>query len=190
MEKRVTIVGCGALGSHVAMLLRNEAELRLVDDDRVEQKNVMAQFHAKRSVGRNKAVALQQQLKALWGVNAAAHPVRFTERNAGVFVRDNDLVIDCVDNAESREVISGYCRGASVPLLHGALAPDGAFGRACWDEHFQADTEAPGAATCEAGEFLPFIAVVSSTVALCAQLFLREGKKVNFNHSLAGAQRF
>ena len=47
--KTVVIVGVGALGSHVALLGRNwGVQLKLVDFDRIEQKNTQAQFHSPR----------------------------------------------------------------------------------------------------------------------------------------------
>ncbi len=54
-QPKVTIVGVGALGSHAALLLRNEADLKLIDFDKVDAKNTLAQFHARQSIGRNKA---------------------------------------------------------------------------------------------------------------------------------------
>ena len=46
--KAVIVVGVGALGSHVVQLLRNaDATIRVIDFDKVEQKNVASQFHGK-----------------------------------------------------------------------------------------------------------------------------------------------
>jgi tRNA A37 threonylcarbamoyladenosine dehydratase len=77
----ITIVGVGALGSHVVQFLRNlDVTLRLVDFDRVEAKNVMSQFYGQPNVGKNKAVALLQQTSFLFkrpgGADAAWPPRR------------------------------------------------------------------------------------------------------------------
>lgn len=179
--KKIIIVGVGALGSHVALLLRNEASIKAVDFDRVETKNTLSQFHGKPSVGKNKAQAAQQVFQYLFGVKLETIPHRLTGDNAKEILSGAALMIDCLDNAASREVVQGFSRTAKVPCLHGALAANGAFGRVVWDERFEIDTEdAAGAPTCEDGEHLPFIGVVSSLLARSAQEFLRRGRKIGF----------
>lgn len=179
--KKVTIVGVGALGSHVALALRNEAALKVVDFDRVEQKNVLSQFHGRSGVGTNKTNSLKQTMSFLFGTKVEGVPHRLVADNARQLLGGADLVIDCLDNGASRRVVQDFCRGGSVPCLHGALAAGGTFGRAVWTEQFVIDDEAgAGAATCEDGEFLPFICLVSAFVARAAQAFLKDGRKVGF----------
>lgn len=200
--KRVVIVGVGALGSHVAMLLRNEAVLRVVDFDRVESKNTMSQFHGKPSAGKNKTESLKSVMNFLWAIKIDTIPFKLSEDNVEV-LDGADLVIDCVDNGAARRIVQQWCNSRDyvakqwvealrepTPLLHGALAPGGNFGRAIWDKDFIIDDESSeGEPTCEAGEFLPFISVVSSYIALAAQTFLQTGKQVGFQVHPAGATR-
>ena len=62
--------------------------------------------------------------------------------------------------------------------LHGALDGAGSFGRVIWSEHFTIDAEgSEGAATCEDGEFLPFIVTTAATLAATVQAFLLSGGK-------------
>jgi molybdopterin-synthase adenylyltransferase len=57
---RIVFCGVGALGSTAAVLCRSlDGELRLVDFDRVESKNLAAQSYVKQSLGKNKAEALK-----------------------------------------------------------------------------------------------------------------------------------
>lgn len=189
--KTVAIVGVGALGSHVAMLLRNEAVLKVIDDDRVEQKNVLAQFHGKTGVGKSKTSSLSGTMQLLWGSRLSCVPHRLTSENDDQLLGSPrpDLIVDCLDNGASRRIVQGFARRSGVPCLHGALAPGGQFGRAVWDSEFTVDDEAGlGAATCEGGEHLPFIALVSSYVALAAQRFLRDGIKRGFSVYETGAK--
>ena len=59
----IVIVGVGALGSHLVQFMRNEKiEIKIIDFDRVEQKNVMSQFHGKPGVGKSKVDALKQAM--------------------------------------------------------------------------------------------------------------------------------
>ncbi len=177
-SKTVTIVGVGALGSHVAQFLRNEAQLRVIDFDRVEAKNMLSQFHGRPGAAKLKVVALQATMNFLWGTKLDTNSNKLVENNVDALLGGpRDLVIDCLDNGEARRLVQGYVRQHAVPCLHGALAADGGFGRVIWDENFAIDDVTVGAATCEDGEFLPFIVNVSSFIARSAQLFLKTGKK-------------
>lgn len=187
MSRYVTIVGVGALGSHLVQFLRSEdIEICVIDFDRVEQKNVHSQFHSKPSVGKLKVNALKQSMQFLYGRKISSNPHRLVPDNVGDLLKGN-LVIDCLDNGESRQLIQDYVREMGTPCLHGALAPDGSFGRVIWDEQFVIDSEVgQGGATCENGEFLPFIAITSAYLARAAQIFLATGKKVGFSISPNG----
>lgn len=189
--KKITIVGVGALGSHVAQFLRNVGDLNVIDFDRIEQKNVQAQFHSKPSVGKLKSQALQQSMNFLFGVKLTANTNKLVPDNAKQLLGGSDLIIDCLDNGAARRVVQGYARTNSTPCLHGALAPDGTFGRVVWDEKFVIDNEAAGGVpTCEDGAHLPFITVVSSHIAFAAQQFLLNGKALNFNIFPGGLAAF
>lgn len=185
--RTITIVGVGALGSHAALLLRNEGLLRLVDFDRVEQKNTLSQFHGTRSVGKNKAVALKEVLQFLFGVKAGALTARLEANNVRELLSGSDLVLDCVDNGETRKLVQDHCREAGLPCLHGALAADGSFGQVVWTESFRVDYGDAGRPTCEDGAHLPFISAVSSLLARCAQEFLKTGKRRGFQVHAGGA---
>lgn len=183
MSRNITVVGVGALGSHLIPLLRSlkDVTLRVIDFDRIERKNTLSQFHAKSHVGKSKVQGLQQTMKLLWGLKVEAIPHKLEANNAKQLLGSSDLVIDCLDNGDSRRVVQAFVRESDIPCLHGALAADGAFGRVIWDHKFVIDDEPnEGAATCEDGEHLPFISVTASLIARSAQLFIEEGKKVGY----------
>jgi hypothetical protein len=185
---RIVFCGVGALGSTTALLCRNvEAELVFVDFDRVESKNLLAQAYVKQSLGKNKAQALKLQLKNLWGKSSQAFGVRLTADNVVELCGQADLLVDCFDNAASRELLSGYAQESGTPLVHGAIAADGAFGIVRWDERFSADAEdEEGQATCEGGEHLPFIGLVSATLARAVQDFVKDGTRRDSMIALGG----
>lgn len=179
--KTVTLVGVGALGSHAALLLRNEAQLRLIDYDRVEQKNVLAQFHGKGSIGKYKVSSSQGLLALLFNVKVDALPREVTADNVEQLLSGSDLVLDCLDNGPGRRLVQAFIREKDIPCIHGALASEGQLGRVVWDADFVPDDAADGAATCRAGELLPFIGVVAAYLARAAQEFLRAGRKIGFS---------
>jgi hypothetical protein len=176
---RVVFCGVGALGSTTVMLCRSlGVDLALVDGDRVESKNLPAQAFVKASVGKNKAEALKLQLGTFHGVKAEAFPVRMVAANVEALCSNAGLLVDCFDNAASRELLQGWARQRGVPLVHAALSGDGTFGLVRWTERFVADSEdQPGQATCEGGDHLPLIGVLSGTLARIVQDFVRTGTK-------------
>lgn len=174
---RIVLVGVGALGSHTALFLRNiHAQIVVCDHDRVEAKNVQAQFHPKQGVRRNKAEALSQAMQGFFGTRVEALPRKVTGDNVEALLGGAHLVIDCTDNAEARRHIQAFVKKKDIPCLHGALSADGTFARVIWTEHFTPDEEGtPGQATCEDGINLPFHAMVGAHLASTAQLALTKG---------------
>lgn len=187
------IVGVGALGSHLVQFIRNlDVEIVVVDFDRVEQRNVMSQFHGRPSVSKLKVQALQQLMNFTFKRKVSINSNRVTAQNAAQILGDANLVVDCLDNGESRRVVQEFVRENGTPCLHGALAADGSFGLVRWDEDFRVDDEdVSGAHTCEAGEFLPFIAVVSAFMAGAVQDFVESDGKTRHGFDVypSGARR-
>ncbi len=182
MSRIITVLGLGALGSHLVLLLRNiEATLRCVDFDRVEQKNVPAQFHGKKSVGKSKVQSIQQTMQFLFGLKVEVIPHQLRSDNQVQLLGGSDLILDCLDNIEGRKLVSNFAREAGIPCLHGATAADGQFARVIWDKDFVPDEESvKGAPTCEGGEHLPFINIVAGYMAYSAQRFIADGEKAGF----------
>ncbi|MEM9462691.1 MAG: ThiF family adenylyltransferase [Myxococcota bacterium] len=188
---RIVFCGVGALGSTAVMGCRNlDATLRLVDFDRVESKNVLAQAFVRQSVGKNKATALKQQLQNFFGLKVEAFGVRLVEANVAELLGEGDLLVDGLDNAPSRSLLSRFARARQKPCVHAAISADGTYGMVRWDEQFVPDAEDhSGQATCEGGEHLPFIGLVAATLALTIQEFVAEGAQRNSMISLTGVQR-
>ncbi|HEV7556437.1 MAG TPA: ThiF family adenylyltransferase [Kofleriaceae bacterium] len=188
---KIVVCGVGALGSTAVLFIRNlGAELRVVDFDRVETKNVAAQWFVKQSVGKNKAEAIRLQLANFYGGKAEAMTVKLVDNNAAQLLDGCDLAVDCFDNADSRLVLAEAARAKPVPLVHAALAADGTFGMIRWDERFAPDREdEAGQATCEGGEHLPLIGVVGATLARAIQDFAKSKTRDDYFISLSGVMR-
>jgi molybdopterin/thiamine biosynthesis adenylyltransferase len=176
---RIAFCGVGALGSTAVVMSRNvDATLRLIDFDRVESKNLLAQAFVKQSIGKNKADALRLQLSNFYGVKAESFGRRLSNDNCEALLADADLLVDCFDNAASRRLLSDFARSRDKPLVHAAISADGSFGIVRWDERFEADEESEeGQATCEGGEHLPLIGLVAATLARAVQDYLESGEQ-------------
>ena len=186
---KITIVGCGALGSHLVPLLRNEdVEINVVDFDRIETKNVSSQFHGRNHVGKLKTISLQQVMDFMFKRKITTNTNKLTKDNDITILKGSGLLIDCLDNAEARTLVQNYARASNTACLHGALAADGAFGRVIWDKDFKIDSEgSAGAPTCEDGNHLAFISLVASYMARSVHVFLEADKMVGFSISPMGA---
>ena len=188
---KITIIGAGALGSHLVLALRNEdVTLRVIDFDRVEMRNVASQFHLRNSVGKKKTEALKQAMQFCYGRKIDVVGNKLTADNDVQLLGDADLLVDCLDNGEARRLVQDFARANDIPCLHGALAADGGFGRVIWTEEFVIDDEGEaGAATCEEGEFLPFIQIVAAYLALAVQQFLKGRRKAGYSISPAHVEK-
>jgi molybdopterin/thiamine biosynthesis adenylyltransferase len=187
---KITIIGIGALGSHLVQALRNEeATIKVIDFDRVEMKNVASQFHFKNGVGKKKVDALKAAMQFCFGRKIEIVGNKLTADNVNQLLGDADILVDCLDNGEARRLVQGFARAKNVPCVHGALAADGGFGRAIWDEDFAIDDGDGAAPTCEDGEFLPFIEITASYLAYAVQRFIKDGRKRGFQISPAGVEK-
>lgn len=185
---QIIIVGVGALGSHLVQFLRGiKHNITIVDYDRIERKNIASQFHSQSSVGKNKAIALQQLMQFLFTSKVGAIPYKLTSLNTIEILGNPNLVVDCLDNGESRKIVQDFVRKHEIPCLHGALAANGQFGCVSWDEFFKIDNDSSGAATCDNGDFLPFISIVASYLAYSVNHFLNTSKKVGFQITPVGS---
>lgn len=113
---RITLVGCGGTGSHLASGLAAVAigfqeravpcEMRFIDPDRVEEKNVGRQLFAGDDVRLPKAGVLAQRINAAYGL-AIAHALRKVTPDDLLPERDAlNIVVGAVDNAAARADIS------------------------------------------------------------------------------------
>lgn len=124
-DASVVVIGCGALGSVAAefLLRAGVGRLDLVDRDVVEETNLQRQFlYDERDAarGRAKAEAARDRLRA---IRSAASVRGWVEDLDAEGVRshlaDADLVVDGLDNFETRYLLNDACVEAGIPYLYG-----------------------------------------------------------------------
>jgi adenylyltransferase/sulfurtransferase len=131
---RVTLVGCGALGSVLAdtMVRAGVGALTLVDRDYVEASNLQRQsLFDEEDVRRGlpKAAAAEARLRAINAdVRVRGVVADVNADNAAELVSGADLVLDGTDNFETRFLVNDVCVRAGVPWVYGACV--GAYGLA------------------------------------------------------------
>jgi len=127
-RSRVTIIGCGGLGSVAANNLARAGTgfIRLIDRDMVDFSNLGRQVlydEIDASENRPKALAAKQKLGAInSAITIEALVEAVNQANAGKFIEGSDLVIDGTDNIETRFIINEACVKAKIPWVYGSVA--------------------------------------------------------------------
>jgi adenylyltransferase/sulfurtransferase len=132
LASRVLIVGCGATGSALAMLLARAGVgfLRLVDYDVVELGNLHRQmlfYEQDAREQRAKTVAAAARLQAA-NSTIDIEPVvsTFSRANALTLAGDVDLILDGTDNFETRYLINDVAVKLGIPWIYtGVMASYG-----------------------------------------------------------------
>ncbi len=186
---RVTLVGCGALGSMIANLLgrAGAGRLRIVDRDFVELNNLQRQVLFEEEDVRSalpKAVAAAEKLRRI-NSSIAVEPVvaDLSWANAETLVADADVVLDGTDNFETRFVLNDACVRLSIPWVYGGCV--GSYGMVlpvlpgetaclrCWLSELPTPGSSP---TCDTA------GVLNSAVGVVASLQATEALKILSGH--------
>ena len=124
-SKKVCVIGCGGLGGYIAeMLLRvGVLGLTLIDPDVFDETNLNRQlFSTEDGVGKPKVFEAERRLLAVdSNARLRLHQVRLDAANAGELLAGHDIVVDALDNIESRRIAAKSCDALGIPFVHGAI---------------------------------------------------------------------
>ena len=132
----ITICGAGALGGNLAENLARQGfkTLRLIDYDKVEERNLATQPYYKEDIGHLKIKVLAERLYRSSGSAVEVHRVKLEGSNAPILLRGSGLVVDCFDNPPSREIVKTTCSLLKIPCLHMGMAED--YAELVWSERY------------------------------------------------------
>ena len=181
---RITICGAGALGSNLAMSLARAGfhNLKIIDRDRVEERNLSTQIFEFDDVGGQKASLVAHAIFRAVRVEVDAVAKDLVLDNVGKLLRGSDLVVDCFDNSVSREIVADYCKGYGIECLHVGLA-DG-YAEVIWND----DYRVPSASQDDICDYPLARNLVVLAVAVAAETMVihyRQGDKENRTITLA-----
>ena len=119
------IIGCGALGTIMATSLvrAGVGKIRIIDRDFIEYHNLQRQVLFDEEDIRNqlpKAIAAERHLKKVNSsveIEGIVADVNYT--NIERFVRDADIILDGLDNFETRFLINDVCLKYKIPWVYG-----------------------------------------------------------------------
>ena len=131
LNANICIIGIGGLGTAAATSLcaSGVGSLTLIDHDTVEATNLPRQtLFSEQDVGVNKVEAAKARLHAInsdCDITAITEP--FSAPNAAKLsptlkqaIEGADVVLDCTDNTDSRDLINVLCFKLNTPLVSGA----------------------------------------------------------------------
>ena len=124
-QSTVAVVGCGGLGSPALTYLAcaGIGKLILIDCDEVSETNLNRQFlHGMKDVGRPKVVSAKERLLEMNGeIEILGIEEKLTGENVEKFIEDADVVVDCVDNIETRILLGRACLRKDIPLVEAGV---------------------------------------------------------------------
>ncbi len=123
---RVFLAGVGGLGCAAGVYLATAGVGRMdvCDADAVERSNLNRQFlYTPRDVGRPKAELARDRLAALNpSIEVSALVTEIDHATAPELIAGADIVLDCLDNLETRFALNRACIAARVPMVYAAAA--------------------------------------------------------------------
>ena len=123
--KKIAVIGCGGLGGHIIDQLSRIGigAIRAVDGDVFEPTNLNRQLLSDvPHLGISKAkAAADHVVRVNPDVSVEAVEAFLTESNVVDLLADCDLVMDALDNIQSRKILAAACERAKIPYVYGAI---------------------------------------------------------------------
>ena len=122
---KVIIAGVGGLGCPASLYLTAAGigNILLIDSERFELSNLNRQILGfQKDIGRLKAEVAREKLEALNPeVEITTKNVIITRNNVRELIHGSDVVVDCMDNWETRFIINEECVQEKIPLVHAGI---------------------------------------------------------------------
>jgi len=122
---KVFIAGVGGLGSPVSIYLAvaGVGGLRLCDNGAVELSNLNRQIlYSDSDIGQLKVMCAKNRINFLNpNVTVECFSETITPNNIGDLVGDAEIIVDCLDNFETRYVLNGHAVAKKLPFVHAGI---------------------------------------------------------------------
>ncbi len=121
----VFVAGAGGLGSPVAIFLAvaGIGTIRICDFDSPDWSNLNRQIlHDHTKFGLNKALSAKKSLATLNpDVEVAAFTQKIDQGSVDTLVGDADIIVDCMDNFQTRYILNECAMTKGIPLVYGSI---------------------------------------------------------------------
>lgn len=180
---KITLCGAGALGANLAENLARAGcrQMTVIDDDRIEERNLSTQPYMRADIGAPKARILANNLYRAVGAEVEDVTKRLDDSNVKKLLRGSDLVLDCFDNSVSRRNVTDHCLAAGQPCLHVGLAE--AYAEIVWNEVYTVPSDANDD-VCDYPLTRNLVLMAVAVAAESAIAFLANGTKQGYSITL------
>lgn len=124
-KSHVVVAGIGGLGTTASIYLAAAGigHITLVDSDRVQLSNLNRQilFYEEDIGDKKPFIAAQKLAKFNSGVEITALSKKITKENVKDIIRDANVVIDALDNLDTRFILNKACVDQKIPFIHGGI---------------------------------------------------------------------
>jgi len=122
----VCVIGCGGIGGYVIEMLGRIGigKLIVVDNDAFEESNLNRQIlSSNKNLGNNKAIEAKKRLENINHlIKVIVVTERFTNENGKGIIKEADVVVDALDNLETRLILEKICEEEDKIIVHGAIS--------------------------------------------------------------------
>jgi molybdopterin-synthase adenylyltransferase len=123
---KVFIAGAGGLGSPISVYLAvaGVGNITIADHDIVELSNLNRQIlHGDPDINRKKTESAKETLTNLNAdINVNIIPETITDENVYDLIGDSDLIVDAMDNFDTRHTLNKAAFKLDIPYFHGAVS--------------------------------------------------------------------
>ncbi|MCL2285632.1 MAG: HesA/MoeB/ThiF family protein [Firmicutes bacterium] len=123
---KVCVVGAGGLGGYIVELLARIGVLHItvVDYDLFESGNLNRQLFSEESnMGSYKAdAAIDRVARINSDVAINGIKEKLTQNNAPKIIAGHHVVMDALDNIQTRLMLANVCAKLNIPMIHGSIA--------------------------------------------------------------------
>jgi len=124
-QSSVFVAGAGGLGSPVSIYLAvaGIGTIKICDCGDPELSNLNRQIlHDDTRIGKNKALSAYETLSALNpDVEITPLPKKITGDTVASLIGRVDLIVDCMDNFDTRHILNQYAVKTGIPLIHAGV---------------------------------------------------------------------
>lgn len=124
-KAKVLVAGAGGLGSPVStyLAIAGVGKIILADFDSVDPSNLNRQFlHHEKDIGRLKIESAKEKLLSMNpDIEVETIAEMLTESNLETLVPECDIIVDALDNLETRHILNRLAIKRKIPLIHGAV---------------------------------------------------------------------
>lgn len=122
-DSRICVVGAGAVGNFVGLGLgcAGFKGVTFIDPDVVEMTNLNRQVFFHDAIGLSKAETVARRLNEMFRMDARGS---VTSLGEDTDISTYDVIFDCVDNFETRVVLSEKCKDQNKVLIGGGTSVD------------------------------------------------------------------